>query len=139
MNIYSGTLACSCKELFMYSPMRTDAVKLKIPKIKSGFFFSFELIRFEKPENSKEKPTWPKKITMRNNIPSNNLNLKSGGLSQNGSVVPIRAGSIDAVQYCFPANWKYSEILFMSSFKSVSLYYSIGIFFLLPHNFCCMA
>ena len=41
---------------------------------------------------------------MRNNIPSNNLNLKSGGLSQNGSVVPSRAGSNDAVQYWFPAN-----------------------------------
>ncbi len=41
---------------------------------------------------------------MRNNIASNNLNLKLGGLSQNGRVVPIRAGSSDAVQYLIPAN-----------------------------------
>jgi len=40
---------------------------------------------------------------MRNKTASNSLNLKPGGLSQNGSVVPIRAGSRDAVQYRLPA------------------------------------
>ena len=83
----------------MYRPMITDINKLKIPKIKSGFFFNFGLIFFEKPKYSKEKPTCPKKVTMRNNIASNNLNLKSGGLSQNGRDVPISTGSSDAVQY----------------------------------------
>ena len=76
----------------MYSPMRTDVVILNIPKIKSGFFSSFELNFCLKPTYSNEKPTWPKKVSMRNNIASINLNLKLGGLSQNGSVVPISQG-----------------------------------------------
>ena len=41
----------------MYSPMRTDVVILNIPKIKSGFFSSFELNFCLKPTYSNEKPT----------------------------------------------------------------------------------
>ena len=104
MNIYSGTLACSCKELFMYSPISVDIIKLKIPKIKNGFLCNFELNFCVKPKYRKENPTCPKKITIRNNIAFIKLNSKSGGLSQNGKVVPIKAGSNDAVQYRFPAN-----------------------------------
>ena len=68
------------------------------PIAKSRDFERIVVVLFSKCAWSKEKPVWQNKIAIRNFIASNALKENPGGLSQNGSVVPTRAGSKDAVQ-----------------------------------------
>ena len=82
----------------MFNPIRIAVNKQMIPINKSRDFDLTVVVLFSKYACSNEKPVWKNKIAIRNSIASNALKENPGGLSQNGSVVPTRAGSKDAVQ-----------------------------------------
>lgn len=49
-------------------------------------------------ESRNENPAWHNRAARRNSMAAGKRNENPGGQSQNGSVVPTRAGSNDAVQ-----------------------------------------
>ena len=82
-----GTPLCRTSSLFKCNPI-IQTITINITANKSSLFLNLLSDFFSLKKISNKNAAWKRAVAAKNSKAANHLNVKPGGYSQNGSVVP---------------------------------------------------